>query len=190
MGTGRAVQLLCHLNFTQLSVQPRDNCKEEEKAQVHLLPLTSCLKWPLGLPHQQWQLTGCFSSLVPSKAICWRSLSPPGLRERTPQPQAPGPKESPPAALGYCTARGLFSTHDNNGSSSQKPQKLLLPISVPARSMGHFYRGRNQAVQTYHFHWFSATAYFLRVFVLCFPAALVACKPVIPIIFVTLSGAL
>lgn len=111
-------------------------------------------------------------------------------RERTPQPQAPGPKESPPAALGYCTARGLFSTHDNNGSSSQKPQKLLLPISVTARSLGHFYRGRNQAVQTYHFHWFSATAYFLRVFVLCFPAALVACKPVIPIIFVTLSGAL
>lgn len=34
MGTSRSVQLLCQLNFTQLSVQPCDNCREEEKAQA------------------------------------------------------------------------------------------------------------------------------------------------------------
>lgn len=86
MGTGRTVQLLCHLNFTQLSVQPRDNCRGR-KSWSPFAASYKLFEMAIALPHKKQQFTGCFSSLVPCKAICWRFL--PTSRPLSIYPTAP-----------------------------------------------------------------------------------------------------
>lgn len=108
----------------------------ERKAKLLLFEMVSS-------PSSLKEEAHCYlSSLVPFKGSSWSFQLQASEHPRHPT----APREGfPPCSSGCCTpitARGSFSTHDNNGSSSQKPQKLLLSISVLVRSLGHFYRGR------------------------------------------------